>query len=66
MDDNKEQENRPVKEEGRHSEDPEKLALGPDGDDGFTGMPDAGMPDLEPEQSGRGQMKQAKKSTGEQ
>ncbi|MET3576423.1 hypothetical protein ACFFIY_07740 [Bhargavaea ullalensis] len=57
------QENRPEKDEVKRSDDPEKLALGPDGDNQFTGMPDGQMPDFEPEQSGKGQMKQAEEST---
>ncbi|WP_040225070.1 hypothetical protein [Bhargavaea cecembensis] len=65
MDKNKKHQNGPAKEDVKRSEDPEKLALGPDDDNQFTGMPDGKMPDFEPEQSGEGQMEQAEKSTDE-
>jgi hypothetical protein len=41
----------------------EKQALGPDGKNDFTGMPNHGMPDLEPDQSPEGQVEQAENST---
>ncbi|EMR05731.1 hypothetical protein C772_02219 [Bhargavaea cecembensis DSE10] len=41
----------------------EKQALGPDGKNDFTGMPDKQMPDFEPDQSPEGQVEQAEQST---
>lgn len=38
-------------------------ALGPDGKNDFTGMPDHQLPDLEPDQDPEGQVEQAEHST---